>query len=137
MYLVDEDTNAFNQILEAFRMPNETAEEKEFRKQAIQHATKYATEIPFQVMQTVYEALPIAEAMIQKGLQSSVSDGAVGVLCLQAAMRGAYLNVKINAGSLHDKDYVNQILDKAKLLVTKMDIQTHELLALAESKILS
>lgn len=137
LYLVDEDTNAFNQILEAFRMPNETAEEKEFRKQAIQHATKYATEIPFQVMQTVYEALPIAEAMIQKGLPSSVSDGAVGVLCLQAAMRGAYLNVKINAGSLHDKDYVNQILDKAKLLVTKMDIQTHELLALAESKILS
>ncbi|MBW7935940.1 MAG: cyclodeaminase/cyclohydrolase family protein, partial [Flavobacteriales bacterium] len=135
LYLVDEDTASFNLILEAFRLPKQTAEEQAFRKNAIQEATKYATEIPFRVMQTVYEALPIAEAMIHKGLPSSVSDGAVGVICMQAAMRGAYLNVKINIRSIQDKAFVAEMLGQADQLMQKMDTEAKALIELAESHI--
>lgn len=135
LYLVDEDTASFNLILEAFRLPKQTAEEQAFRKNAIQEATKYATEIPFRVMQTVYEALPIAEAMIHKGLPSSVSDGAVGVICMQAAMRGAYLNVKINISSIQDKTFVAEMLGQADQLMQKMDTEAKALIELAESHI--
>lgn len=111
--LVDEDTNAFNVIMNAFGMPKGTPEEKEARSAAIQEATKYATEVPMRTIETSYKVFEICEAMIKKGNPASVSDAGVGVLCARAAIHGAYLNVKINASSLKDKDWAAMMIARA------------------------
>jgi glutamate formiminotransferase/formiminotetrahydrofolate cyclodeaminase len=114
LYLVDEDTNSFNKIIESFRLAKGTEEEKRIRKEAIQSATKYATEIPFQVMETSYASMEVMQAMIKEGLANSLSDAAVGILCARTAVVGAYFNVRINARDITDQAYVEAILDKAQ-----------------------
>jgi glutamate formiminotransferase/formiminotetrahydrofolate cyclodeaminase len=114
LFLVDEDTNAFNKIIDGFRMPKDSDEEKEARKQAIEEATIYATEIPFQVMETSFNSMEVMQAMIKDGLQNSLSDGGVGVLCAKAAVLGAYFNVKINAKDIKDRVFAEDILTKAE-----------------------
>ena len=113
LFLVDEDTNAFNKIIDGFRMPKDSEEEKQIRLQAIEDATKYATEIPFQVMETAYNSMEVMQAMIQDGLQNSLSDAGVGVLCARTAVIGAYFNVRINAKDIRDKDFTEDILSRA------------------------
>jgi glutamate formiminotransferase len=114
LFLVDEDTNSFNKIIEGFRMPKGTEEEKKLRKQAIENATKYATEIPFQVMETAHDSIEVMEAMLKDGLQSSLSDSAVGVLCARTAVTGAYFNVRINAKDIKDRVFADAIIAKAE-----------------------
>jgi len=119
--LVDEDTNAFNVIMNAFGMPKGTDEEKAARKAAIQAGTKYATEVPMRTIETTFQVFDICAAMIKKGNPASVSDAGVGVLCARAAIHGAYLNVKINASSLEDKEYATMMINKAHDYVVKAD----------------
>ncbi|MDY7393942.1 glutamate formimidoyltransferase [Aureibaculum sp. 2210JD6-5] len=114
LFLVDEDTNAFGKIIDGFRMPKGTDEEKELRKQAIEDATKYATEIPFQVMETAYNSMEVMQAMVKEGLPSSLSDAAVGALCARTAVIGAYFNVRINAKDLKDRKFAEEIISKAE-----------------------
>ena len=114
LYLVDEDTNSFNGIIEAFRMPKGSPEEKMIRMEAVENATKYATEIPFQVMETACASMEVMEAMIKDGLPNSLSDAGVGLLCARTAVTGAYFNVRINAKDIKDKAFVAQILKKAR-----------------------
>ncbi|MEN8187733.1 MAG: glutamate formimidoyltransferase, partial [Bacteroidota bacterium] len=114
LFLVDEDTNSFNKIIDGFRMPKGTDEEKKLRKQAIENATKYATEIPFQVMETAHDSIEVMQAMIHDGLQNSLSDAGVGVLCARTAVIGAYFNVRINAKDIKDRDFADEILAKAE-----------------------
>lgn len=113
LYLVDEDTNAFNRIIEAIRLPKNNSEEQKERKQAIEEATKYAIEIPFKVMEASLVSMEIMEKMIDIGLKSSVSDAAVGILCARTAVVGAFLNVRINSKDLEDKVFVEEILSRA------------------------
>jgi len=120
LYLVDEDTNAFNKIIDGFRMPKGTSEEKEIRLQAIQEATKYATEIPFQVMETAYKSCEVMQAMLKEGLQSSLSDTAVGILCAKTAVTGAYFNVRINAKDIKDREFADTIIAKAEKIYQAM-----------------
>jgi glutamate formiminotransferase/formiminotetrahydrofolate cyclodeaminase len=135
LYLVDEDTNAFNMIMDAFSLPKGTEEEKAARKQAIQDATKYAIEIPFEVMQTAYESMEVMKAMAEFGNPNSASDAGVGALCGTLAVKGAYLNVRINAGSLNDKTFVDDVLNKGKALVEKSEKIEKEILALVDRNI--
>jgi glutamate formiminotransferase/formiminotetrahydrofolate cyclodeaminase len=131
LFLVDEDTNAFNKIIDGFRMPKDTEEEKEGRKLAIENATKYATEIPFKVMETSYKSLEVMQAMLKDGLQNSLSDAGVGVLCARAAVIGAYFNVRINAKDIKDRDFANSILKKANIIylnTLKIEKETIELI---------
>ncbi|UCE93877.1 MAG: glutamate formimidoyltransferase [Flavobacteriaceae bacterium] len=114
LYLVDEDTNSFNQIIKAFRMPKGTPEEKKIRLQAIEDATKYATEIPFQVMQTAFDSMEVMQAMIKEGLPNSLSDAGVGILCARTAVLGAYLNVRINAKDIKDQVFAKDIIERAE-----------------------
>jgi glutamate formiminotransferase/formiminotetrahydrofolate cyclodeaminase len=114
MNLVDEDTQAFNKILEAFRMPKGTPEEKAVRSQAIQDATLYAMEVPLTVVKTCAECYDLFDFVVKEGLQSSVSDGAVGSLCTTAALEGALLNVKINAGGLKDKEKASAMIKEGE-----------------------
>ncbi len=114
LFLVDEDTNAFNKIIDGFRMPKDTEEEKQARKETIEEATKYATQIPFQVMETAFNSMEVMQAMIKDGLQNSLSDAGVGILCARTAVLGAYFNVKINAKDIKDREFAENILSKAE-----------------------
>lgn len=110
--LVDEDTNAFNKIMDAFKLPKDSDEEKELRQQAIQDATKYAIEVPIHVMENALASMEVMNAMVDEGLQSSLSDAAVGALCARTAIMGAYLNVKINTADLKDEVFKAEMLQK-------------------------
>ena len=133
--LVDEDTNAFNKIMEAFGLPKGNDEEKNARKAAIQSATKHAIEIPFKVMETAFASMAIIKDMAVHCNPNSVSDAGVGALCARSAVMGAFLNVKINASGLDDKTYVNDILDKASAIEQKAKAMEDEILKIVESKI--
>jgi glutamate formiminotransferase/formiminotetrahydrofolate cyclodeaminase len=110
LFLVDEDTNAFNRIMDAFGLPKKTDSEKQSRKEAIESASKYAIEIPLRVMRTSLAVMEIVESMVITGNPNSVSDAGVGALCVSAAVQGAYLNVKINAGGIEDKAFTSDAI---------------------------
>jgi glutamate formiminotransferase / formiminotetrahydrofolate cyclodeaminase len=112
LVLVDEDTRAFNKVMDAFGLPKTTDEEKAARSAAIQDATKYATEVPFRTMQRSFDAFEIIKAMVEQGNPNSVSDAGVGALCARSAVMGAFLNVKINAAGLKDKSFADDMLAK-------------------------
>ena len=135
VYLVDEDTNAFNKIMEAFRLPKSNEKEVLFRKQTIEEATKYAIEIPFKVMQTAYESMEVMKAMADIGLPSSISDAGVGALCARSAVLGAHLNVKINVSGLSDQDFVTDILAKSETLRKDAIKLESEILEAVEKKL--
>lgn len=128
LWLVDEDTNSFKLILEAFGLPKKTDEEKAARKAAIEEATKYAMEIPFRTLKRSYDVFEICEEMIQKGNPNSITDAAVGVLCARAAVIGAYLNVKINAADLEDKAFAEKMIGEAEEYVEKAKAKEVELM---------
>lgn len=120
-YLVDEDTHSFNLIMDAFSLPKKTDEEKAARKQAIQDATKYAIEIPYRTLCKSFEVFELCIAMVKVGNPNSVTDAAVGILCARTACYGAFMNMKINASSLDDKAFVNDILSRGQALIEKAD----------------
>jgi glutamate formiminotransferase/formiminotetrahydrofolate cyclodeaminase len=130
---VDEDTAAFNKIMEAFGLPKNTAEEKLVRTEAIENATKYACEVPFAVMQTSYDSLEMLSLMVEKGNQNSITDAGVGVLCVKTAVRGAYFNVMINAKGLKDQAFAQEITHRAKALLAKNHQESDRILALVEA----
>ena len=117
--LVDEDTKAFNKIMEAFGLPKTTDTEKALRKQAIQQATRYAIEVPLQVMQLSLTSFEVIKAMAETGNPNSVSDAGVGALCARSAVYGAYLNVKINTSGYDDKAYVEKVLKQGNEILNK------------------
>ena len=119
IHLVDEDTNAFNKIMNAFGLPKKTDEDKVARKQAIQDATKYAIEVPYRTLQKSRETFEICKLMIETGNPNSITDGAVGILCAKAACVGAFMNMKINCASLEDKEFVDDILKKGQQIVNE------------------
>ena len=133
--LVDEDTNAFNKIMEAFRLPKDSKEEQKLRNEAIQQATKFAITTPYRVMQTAYDSMQVMKAMAEFGNPNSVTDAAVGALCARTAARGAFLNVKINCGDYQDKDFVNDILAKGQNIVDKATELEKEIMNITESKL--
>lgn len=114
LHLVDEDTNAFNKIMDALSLPKSNDAEKAARKLALEDATKYATEVPFKTMQKCFDTLPICKAMAETGNPNSVSDAGVGALAATAGVRGAFLNVKINAAGITDKEWAAEIISKAQ-----------------------
>jgi glutamate formiminotransferase/formiminotetrahydrofolate cyclodeaminase len=116
LHLVDEDTRAFNGIMEAFKLPKSTDEEKAARKAAIQSATRKAIEIPFQVMETAFNSMTVMKAMVEKGNPNSITDAGVGALCARTAVIGAHMNVRINAGGFNDKIFLEEILGKAAII---------------------
>ena len=133
--LVDEDTQAFNKIMEAFGLPKGSEEEIAARTQAIQDATRYAIEIPFLVMETSVASMEVMKAMAEKGLAASISDAAVGALCARTAVIGAYLNVRINAKDLKDESFVATVTENGQKLVDQADSLEQEIVAMATSKI--
>jgi len=135
LMLVDEDTRAFNLIMDAFSMPKSNDADKAARTAAIQEATKYAIEVPFRVMQRSFDCMEIIKAMAETGNPNSVTDAGVGALAARSAVMGAFLNVKINASGLHDKTFVEKVLSDGNQLQEKAMAMESEILSIVNSKI--
>jgi glutamate formiminotransferase/formiminotetrahydrofolate cyclodeaminase len=135
LLMVDEDTNAFNRIMQAFGLPKGTDEEKKARSAAIQEATRYATEIPYRVMELAYSSFEVIRAMAEQGNPNSVTDAGVGAACARTAVLGAYMNVRINAGGLTDKSFAEDITGRARAIMDKAVKEEAEILSIVESKI--
>lgn len=135
MMLVDEDTEAFNRIMEAFGLPKGTDEEKAARSAAIQAATLFATEVPLHTMKASYKVFEICKAMAEEGNPNSVSDAGVGVLAARAAVLGAGLNVKINAAGLKDRATADKLVGEANELIKKANEQEAEIMKIVEEKL--
>lgn len=133
--LVDEDTAAFNAIMAAFGLPKNSDAEKAARTTAIQEATKQAILIPLKVMEAAHASMAIIKAMAEVGNPNSVSDAGVGALCARTAVLGAYLNVRINASGLQDKDFLAEVLSKAQKLADETVALEKEVLGIVESKL--
>ncbi len=133
--MVDEDTNSFNKIMEAFGLPKKTDEDKAIRAQAIQDATKYAIEVPFKTMELCYESMEVAKAMAEIGNPNSVTDAGVGALAARAGVRGAFYNVKINAQSYDDKAFVEEIIAKGNEICSKAEDMERQILEIVDSKL--
>jgi glutamate formiminotransferase/formiminotetrahydrofolate cyclodeaminase len=112
LFMVDEDTNAFNRIMDAFGLPKKSEADKQTRKEAIEAASKYAIEVPLKVMELSLSSMELIEAMAEMGNPNSVSDAGVGAICARAAVNGAFLNVKINAAGIDDRSFADQMVQK-------------------------
>ena len=133
--LVDEDTAAFNRIMDVFGMPKGTAEEKEARAAAMEAATLYATQVPLRTMKTAYKAFDVVRAMAEEGNPNSVSDAGVGALAARSAVMGACLNVKINAAGLKDRATAEALVAEANEIQALAQQAEREILAVVENKI--
>ncbi|MCX7863324.1 MAG: glutamate formimidoyltransferase [Bacteroidales bacterium] len=135
LFLIDEDTRAFNKIMDAFSLPKSTEEEKTIRQKAIQEATRYAIEIPLRVMKVAYNSMEVIKAMAEIGNPNSVSDAGVGAIAARGCVMGAYLNVKINAASYEDKEFVNKVLTEGAEIERKAMEMEKEILNIVNGKI--
>ena len=135
LVLVDEDTRAFNKIMEAFGLPKKTDEDKRLRSEAIQAATLFATQVPLQTMQAAFGAFELCQAMAEFGNPNSVSDAGVGALAARAAVLGASLNVKINAASLKDREAADKMIAEAEQLIAEAQKKEAEIIGIVERKI--
>lgn len=133
--LVDEDTAAFNKIMDVFAMPKNTPEEKAERSKAMQVATLYATQVPLRTMKTAYRVFDIVKAMAEEGNPNSVSDAGVGALAARSAVMGACLNVKINAAGLKDREAAEALVKEAEAIQALAQKAEQEVLAIVERKI--
>ena len=135
LYLVDEDTAAFNKIMDVFGMPKSTDEEKAARAEAMEVATLYATQVPLRTMKAAYKAFDVVRAMAEEGNPNSVSDAGVGALAARSAVMGACLNVKINAAGLKDRAMAEALVAEAMEIQAAAQKAEAEILAVVESKI--
>lgn len=135
LHLVDEDTRAFNAIMDSFKLPKTNDDEKYLKNLAIKRATKYAIEVPFKVMQTSYSAFDLLEEMARSGNPNSASDAGVGALCIKTAVYGAYLNVKINCRDFEDESFVAEIEKECQSILTNTDQREKEILAIVNGVI--
>ena len=135
LFLVDEDTNAFNKIIAAFRMPKGSDAEKETKANAIQEATKFAIEVPFDVMKTSFECFEVIEKMIEIGNPNSITDAGVGALCIRTAVFGAYMNIKVNMVDLKDEEWKASLLVKADKIIENTTRKDNELYRLVSEAI--
>src|SRR3954447_491613 len=135
LFLVDEDTAAFNKVMAAFGLPKESAEEKTARSTAIESANKYAAEIPLRVMETASRAYPLLADMANKGNPASISDVGVGSLAVRACIKGAALNVRINLASLKDEKVKAELQQKMEQTLREAAGEFERILALVESKL--
>jgi glutamate formiminotransferase/formiminotetrahydrofolate cyclodeaminase len=135
LQLVDADSAAFNQIMEAYRLPKSTEEEKRARSEAIAYATRGAINTPLMVMQTALDSMEVMHEMAESGLQASLSDAGVGAMCALTAVRGAYLNVRINCKGFTDAQFVENALTKAEEQLTEAIQKERNIMALVMQKV--
>ncbi len=135
LFLIDEDTNAFNRVMAAFGMPQGNDEEKAEKEQAVEDATKTAIDVPFRVMEVACESMDVIKAMAEIGNPNSVSDAAVGAICARTAVMGAYLNVRINTPDLRDREFAEDRISRGNELQNIAIEMEREILEIVEPKL--
>jgi glutamate formiminotransferase/formiminotetrahydrofolate cyclodeaminase len=135
LVLVDEDTAAFNKVMDAFALPKESAEEKATRAAAIAKATKYAAEVPLKVMETASKSYELLAEMAERGNPASVSDVGVGALATRACIEGAALNVRINLAQLKDEKFKAELADRVRKASAHSETQFKGISQLVETKL--
>ena len=130
---VDRDSDAYNRVFAAFKMPKDTDEEKQVRSEAIQRETKYAAQVPMEVARAVYEVLPMIDTVAQKGNSNAVTDACVSMMCARTAILGALLNVRINLTSIKDEAFVNAMREEADTIEAHTILQEQALLEYAKT----
>ena len=133
--LVDEDTAAFNKVMDAFALPKESAEEKEARSAAVEQATKHAAEVPLKVMQIASKSYELLSEMAQKGNPASISDVGVGALATHACIEGAALNVRINLAQLKDEKFKTDLQDAVQRISGESQVQFKKIIQVVDSKL--
>jgi glutamate formiminotransferase/formiminotetrahydrofolate cyclodeaminase len=134
LFLVDEDTAAFNKVMDAFALPKESAEEKAARFTAIQAANKYAAEIPLRVMETAFKSYSLLAEMVEQGNPASISDVGVGLLATHACIGGAALNVRINLAGLKDEKVKSTLQEKVRKISAQSESEFKKIDRIVESK---
>ncbi|MDE7159750.1 MAG: glutamate formimidoyltransferase [Muribaculaceae bacterium] len=135
LHLVDEDTDAFNRIMDVFAMPKKTDAEKAARAAALEEATLYATQVPLRTMEAAFETFPVIKAMAENGNPASVTDAGVGALAARAAVRGAFLNVRINAAGLKDRAKADELIARGAAIEAEAARLEEDILTTVNSKI--
>ena len=130
--LVDEDTKAFNQIMDAFKLPKENESDIKKRNDAIQNATKNAILTPYRVMQVALDSMSVIKKMAEIGNPNSITDACVAALCARTAVRGAFLNVQINCLDYNDKSFVDDINKKGKNILEKAFKLENKIISITE-----
>ncbi|AAO36781.1 methenyltetrahydrofolate cyclohydrolase [Clostridium tetani] len=125
---IDEDSDSFNKIMDAFKMPKNTEEEKKARTKVIQEGFKGAATVPLNVAKDAFELLDLAEKVIAKGNQNAVTDGAVAAMSARTAVHSALYNVKINLGSIKDEEFVNETKKEIEKLESNVNKIEEEIL---------
>lgn len=125
---IDRDSDAYNLVSEAFKMPKETDEEKAIRSEKIQEATKVAALVPMEVAKTTYELIPLIEAVVMKGNQNAITDGCIAMMNCRLGVLGALLNVRINLGGLKDEAFVKELAADCERLERDITDIEHRLL---------
>ena len=129
---IDRDSDAYNKIFAAFKLPKETEEEKAVRSAQIQEMTKYAASVPMEVARRVHSLLPLIEAVVAKGNQNAITDGCVAMMCARTAIIGALLNVRINLTSIKDEDFVKTHTEEANAIEADAIRREAEILAITK-----
>jgi len=135
LFLVDEDTAAFNKVMDAFALPKDSAEEKTARSSAIQSANTYAAEIPLRVMETAFKSYELLAAMAEKGNPASISDVGVGLLAVRACVDGAAMNVRINLAGLKDEKVKSGLREKLQKITAESGAEFGKIQQMVESKL--
>jgi glutamate formiminotransferase/formiminotetrahydrofolate cyclodeaminase len=135
LFLVDEDTAAFKQVMNAFALPKGSEEEKAARAAAIQRANQYAAEIPLRVMETASKAYELLSEMAEKGNPASISDVGVGLLASRSCIEAAAMNVRINLSASKDEKMKSAILKRVRQISADSDVRFNEISRIVESKL--
>jgi glutamate formiminotransferase/formiminotetrahydrofolate cyclodeaminase len=135
LFLVDEDTNAFNKVMDAFGLPKGSNEEKKARTAAIEEATKRAAEVPLKVMETAAKSYELLSEMAKNGNPASVSDVGVGALATRACIGGAAMNVRINLGQLKDKKFSRRLQRRVQKVSADSEAQFRKIKQVVENKL--
>ncbi|MBI5302643.1 MAG: cyclodeaminase/cyclohydrolase family protein [Chloroflexi bacterium] len=133
--LMQSDTDAYARVMEAYKLPKHTDEEKNARANAIRDALKHATDVPLHVAEQCAQVLELARVVAEKGNKNAASDGGVGALMAEAGVRGAALNVAINLGSIDDAMFTQDRRSRAAQLVAEAERRKREILAIVEKRL--
>ena len=131
---IEEDSLAYNKVMEAYKLPKETEKEKAYRRDRIQEGLKVAASVPLKVAETSFEIFPLAEAVVLRGNVSSVTDALVGAMMARTGVLSAVLNIRINLDSIKDDEFVKALKEKADILEEKTNRFEKEILALSPFK---
>lgn len=129
---IDRDSDAYNKVFAAFKLPKETDDEKAVRSAQIQEMTKYAASVPMEVARRVHSLFPLIEAVVAKGNQNAITDGCVAMMCARTAIIGALLNVRINLTSIKDEDFVRSHAQEADAIEADAVRREAEVLAITK-----